>query len=177
MKVLEWVDRANIAIGKFISYLVWIGMAIIIIEVVARYVFNAPSVWAPGYTQRTFAAYFILIGAITLIQGGHVRVDLVLNTRSPRWNALTDLMNFLILIIWSGAMTYEAWYLFIDAWEFNELDDSALRHPMWPVNLSLLVGVALITLQGSVGVIRSLVLLVFPNADIKPVTLHIGGPS
>lgn len=177
MKVLEWVDHANILIGKFVSYLVWIGMAIIVVEVIGRYVFNSPSVWAPGYTQRTFAAYFILIGAITLIQGGHVRVDLLLNTRFPRWNALADLMNFSILVLWTGAMTYEAWYLFIDAWQFNEVDDSALRHPMWPVNLALLVGVACITVQGTVGILRSLVLLVFPNAHIKPVIIKLGGAS
>lgn len=171
MQVLRWVDHANIAIGKAVSYLVWIGMAIIVIEVIGRYAFNSPSVWAPGYTQRVFAAYFILIGAFTLIKGGHVRVDLALNTRSERWNALTDLLNYAVLVIWTGAMTYEAWYLFIDAWEFNERDDSALRHPMWPVNLSLLLGVLFITVQGIVGAIRSLILLIFPNADVSPVTV------
>mgnify|MGYP003678176873 FL=1 len=104
-------------------------------------------------------------------------MDLLLNTRFPRWNALADLMNFSILVLWTGAMTYEAWYLFIDAWEFNEVDDSALRHPMWPVNLALLVGVACIAVQGMVGILRSLVLLVFPDAHIKPVTIKLGGAS
>lgn len=170
MRFLQWVDRLNIAVGRFISYLIWIGMAIIVLEVIQRYVFNSPSVWAPGYTQRIFAAYFILIGAYTLIQGGHVRVDLLLNTRSPRWNNFADLLNFTVLVIWAGAMSYEAWYYFIDSWQFNELDDSALRHPMWPVMLSLFVGVVLITLQGVVGMIRSTVLTVAPDLNVKSAT-------
>lgn len=155
MNPLRIIESFNLAIGKLCSFAVFIGMAIVIYEVIARYAFNAPSVWAPGYTQRIFAGYFILIGAYTLIKGGHVRVDILLNTRSPRWNAFADTLNYVALVIWTLALTYEAWFYFMDAWDFNEVDDSALRHPMWPVYLALFVGSALILLQGLSGVIAS----------------------
>lgn len=167
MALLAWIDRINSTLGKLVSFLIWIGIAIIVWEVVARYVFNAPSVWAQGYTQRLFAAYFILVGAFTLIQGGHVRVDLLLNTRSPRWNAFTDLLNVTVLVIWGAALTYEAWLYFQEAWQFGDRDDSALGHPMWPVNLALLMGVTMITVQGVAEIIRSAVLLVRPDVDVK----------
>ena len=48
----------NLAVGKLFSFFVFIGMAIVVYEVIARYVFTAPSVWAPSYTQRVFAGYF-----------------------------------------------------------------------------------------------------------------------
>ncbi len=169
MGLLAWIDRINIWFGKAISYLIWIGIGIIVLEVVLRYVFNAPTVWGPGYTQRIFGSYFILIGAYTLIRGGHVRVDLLLNTRSPRWNAFLDLLNYVVLVIWAAALTYEGWYYFEEAWRFSEVDDSALRHPMWPVKLALFVGVTLITLQGIVEIIRSSVLVVRPDVDVKRV--------
>lgn len=155
MNPLRIIESFNLAIGKLCSFAVFTGMAIVIYEVIARYAFNAPSVWAPGYTQRIFAGYFILIGAYTLIKGGHVRVDILLNTRSPRWNAFADTLNYVALVIWTLALTYEAWFYFMDAWDFNEVDDSALRHPMWPVYLALFVGSALILLQGLSGVIAS----------------------
>lgn len=167
MVLLAWVDRFNAAFGKLVSYLIWFGIAIIVLEVVLRYVFNAPTVWGPGYTQRIFGSYFILIGAYTLLQDGHVRVDLLLNTRSPRWNALLDLINFSVLVIWAGAVVYEGWFYFQESWAFNELDDSALGHPMWPVKLALLVGVSVITLQGVVEMIRSALLIVWPELDVK----------
>ena len=63
MNPLRIIESFNLAIGKLCSFAVFIGMAIVIYEVIARYAFNAPSVWAPGYTQRIFAGYFILIGA------------------------------------------------------------------------------------------------------------------
>ncbi len=167
MFLLSWVDRINATIGKIISFLIWIGMAIIVYEVIARYVFNYPSVWAPGYTQRVFAAYFVLIGAFTLIQGGHVRVDLLLNTRSPRWNAFADLLNCSVLLIWGLALSYEAWPYFYDAWEWGDTDDSALGHPMWPVMFALLMGVVMITVQAVVEILRSLILMIRPDLDTK----------
>jgi TRAP-type mannitol/chloroaromatic compound transport system permease small subunit len=163
MNPIKIIEAINLAIGKIFSFFVFIGMAIVVYEVIARYVFNAPSVWAPGYTQRVFAGYFILIGAYTLIKGGHVRVDILLNTRSLRWNAFADIINYIALVIWTMALTYEAWFYFQDAWMFNELDASALRHPMWPVNLTLLVGSALILIQGLSGIFTSSLQFIKPK--------------
>ncbi len=167
MNPLRIIETFNLIVGKLFSFFVFIGMAIVVYEVIARYVFNAPSVWAPGYTQRVFAAYFILIGAYTLIKGGHVRVDVLLNTRSPRWNAFADMLNYVALAIWTTALTYEAWFYFLDAWEFNELDASALRHPMWPVNLALFIGTALILIQGLAGLMSSAIQFVNPKQQSK----------
>ncbi|WP_372966159.1 TRAP transporter small permease subunit [Marinobacter sp.] len=167
MNPLRIIETFNLITGKVFSFFVFLGMAIVVYEVIARYVFNAPSVWAPGYTQRVFAGYFILIGAYTLIKGGHVRVDILLDTRSPRWNAFTNILNYLALVIWTLALSYEAWFYFIDAWEFNELDDSALRHPMWPVNLTLFIGTSLILVQGISGLIASGIEFIKPKQQIK----------
>lgn len=168
MKLLEYIDRFSLAFGKLVSYLVWIGIAIIVLEVVLRYVFNAPTVWGPGYTQRIFGAYFVLIGAYTLLQGGHVRVDLLLNTRSPRWNAFLDFLNYAVPMVWTVALVYEGWSYFQESWEFNEMDDSALGHPLWPVKLALLMGVAGIFLQGAAELVRSTVGMFRPGLVARP---------
>lgn len=169
MKILDGISRFNMAFGKLVSYLVWAGIGIIILEVVLRYVFNMPTVWGPGYTQRIFGSYFVLIGAYTLLQGGHVRVDLLLNTRSVRWNSFLDFLNYLVLIIWTVALVYEGWFYFEESWAFNEVDDSALGHPMWPVKLALLLGVLAICVQGAVELLRSFIGMVNPGAVRQPV--------
>lgn len=133
MRLLRQIENINIMIGKAISFLIWIGIVVLCWEVVARYVFGAPTIWAHGYTQRIFGAYFVLVGAYTLIRRNHVRVDLLLNTRSPRFTAFLDLINCIFLIIWGSVLIWEGFWLFEDAWRFNELDDSVLRHPMWPI--------------------------------------------
>lgn len=163
MKHLDWISRFNLAFGKLMSYLVWAGIVVIILEVVLRYVFNMPTVWGAGYTQRIFGSYFVLIGAYTLLQGGHVRVDLLLNTRSVRWNSFLDFINYLILLIWTVALVYEGWFYFQESWVFGEVDDSALGHPLWPVKLALLLGVLAICVQGIVELLRSFIGMFWPH--------------
>lgn len=167
MILLRFVDQINIVIGKAVSYLIWAGIVVLCYEVVARYGFGQPTLWAHGYTQRIFGAYFVLIGAYTLVKRDHVRVDIFLNTRSPRVNAGLDLFNYAFLILWGVILTREGWLFFEDSWSFQERDDSALGHPMWPIKLALFVGAALITLQGIAEAIRSVVLMIDPKADVK----------
>ena len=169
MKLLRRIEYINVLIGKAVSFLIWIGIVVLCWEVVARYVFGAPTIWAHGYTQRIFGAYFVMVGAYTLNRRNHVRVDLLLGTASPRFNAFLDLVNCAFLIIWGVVLVWEGFWLFEDAWRFNELDDSVLRHPMWPIKLSLFLGALLITVQGVIEAVRSLVLIVNPDADIGPV--------
>jgi TRAP-type mannitol/chloroaromatic compound transport system permease small subunit len=167
MIILRMIDRLNIAIGRAVSFLIWVGIVVLCYEVVARYVFGQPTLWAHGYTQRIFGSYFVLVGAYTLIRKNHVRVDLLLNTGPPRWQAFLDLLNFSFLVLWGSVLTYEAFWFFEDSWRFNEVDDSALRHPMWPAKFAMFVGVALITLQGIAEAVRAIVRIINPSADLS----------
>ena len=166
MVLFKAIDALNIAIGKTISLLIWAGIVVLCYEVVARYIFGQPTLWAHGYTQRIFGSYFVLVGAYTLIRNDNVRVDLLLNTGSARRRALLDLLNFSFLILWGAVLSWEAFWFFEDSWRFGEVDESALRHPMWPVKLAMFAGVALITLQGVVEAVRAMIRIVNPDADL-----------
>lgn len=165
MIALKAVDWVNTTIGKTVSFLIGVGIVVLCYEVVARYVFGQPTLWAHGYTQRIFGSYFVLVGAYTLIRKDHVRVDLLLNAASPRWRAFLDLINFSFLILWGAVLSWEAYWFFDDSWRFNEVDESALRHPIWPVKLALFLGVVMITAQGLVEAIRAISRVIDPSAD------------
>jgi TRAP-type mannitol/chloroaromatic compound transport system permease small subunit len=166
MILLRAVDKLNIAIGKTVSLLIIAGIVVLFYEVVARYIFGQPTIWAHGYTQRIFGSYFVLVGAYTLIRKEHVRVDILLNAASPRGRAFLDLLNMAFLIIWGAVLSWEAFWFFEDSWRFNEVDESALRHPLWPVKLTMFLGVAMITLQGVVEAVRALILMINPTLDV-----------
>ncbi|UZD90371.1 TRAP transporter small permease subunit [Cognatishimia activa] len=170
MNALKVITGFNILIGQLVSLLIWAGIVVLCFEVIARYGFGQPTLWAHGYTQRIFGSYFVLIGAYTLIRKDHVRVDILLNTAGPRGRALLDLLNYLFLILWGVILTKEGWLFFLDAWQFNELDDSALAHPMWPPKLALFLGSLLITVQGIVSAIEAIWTFFNPNSNTEDVT-------
>ena len=147
-KVLHLINSVSEYSGKIVSFLVWAGALVLAYEVVARYLFNSPTVWVHGYSQRIFATYFILIGAFTLLKGGHVRVDiLTLMFSSYRVRKAFDLINYAFLIFWGGFLVKEGWRLFLTSWKIKEIDEMVLGHPIYPFKFILVVGALLITLQ------------------------------
>lgn len=163
MRILNWIDSLNLRMGRLVSYAVWIGAGVLVFEVVSRYLFKSPTVWAHGYTQRIFAVYFILIGAYTFLRAGHVRVDLLLQNRSPRARALLDALCYLLLIVWCFGLAWEGWNFFDEALLWQEKDDSALAHPLWPVKLALFVAAALFALQALAAFIRAALAVFTPE--------------
>ncbi len=158
-KLISFTSKMSEFTGKFVSYAIYIGIAMLSCEVVLRYVFNHPTVWAHGYTQRLFASYYILIGAFTLIKGGHVRVDLIYNLVSRKGKIVLDMLNYLCLLIWGSSLLYSGWLYFLTSWHEHEVDETVLRAPIYPIKFLLVVGVFLITWQGLVNFIETLVSL------------------
>ena len=74
--VLRCIDNLNDWIGKILSYAVFIMFVLVLSEVVRRYFFNSPTVWANELTQLVFGVYVILSGGYILRWGGHVNVDI-----------------------------------------------------------------------------------------------------
>lgn len=163
MTALLWIDWINDRIGRGVSFLVWIGAVVLVWEVISRYVFGAPTIWAHGYTQRIFGSYFILIGAFAMLRGAHVRIDIFLPTKGGRKRAALDLLNYLMLLIWGLALAYEGWAFFQEALLWDEVDDGALGHPLWPIKLCLVIGAAMISTQAFAEIIRTIITLINPS--------------
>jgi TRAP-type mannitol/chloroaromatic compound transport system permease small subunit len=157
IRTINWMSEWS---GKVTSYLVWVGAVMLSWEVASRYVFNAPTIWAHGYSQRIFGSYFILIGAFTLLRGGHVRVDLLTNLFSFRVRKVLDLLNYMFLMLWGAVLITEGWTFFWGSWKLREVDEMALAHPMYPVKFLLVVGAVLITLQAISFFITAIISLV-----------------
>ncbi len=159
-RFLRTIDSISDWSGRICSFMVYLGMLLLVFEVIARYFFNAPTVWAHGYSQRLFGSYFILIGAYTLFKNGHVRIDILYHRFSLRKRAFLDLINYTLLLFWTTVLIKEGATFFSTSWAVREVDEMVLAHPIWPVKFLLIVGVVLIALQGLNNLIVSMIVLV-----------------
>ena len=164
-RVLSAIDKTSRVIGETVSYFLWIGAVILAWEVFARYFFNSPTVWAHGYSQRIFGSYFVLVGAYTLLQGGHVRIDLIVTRYPFRIQKLFDLLNYAFLLLWGSVLIKEGWSFFEESWQLREADAMALAHPVYPVKFILLLGAVMITVQGAAMFLRSATDLIQGNKN------------
>ena len=74
--VIRAIDRFTDTIGRLVALSMAFLMAIITYEVVARYVFNAPTVWVFETSNFTNGAAFMLGCGYALLKGAHVRTDI-----------------------------------------------------------------------------------------------------
>ncbi|OPY87902.1 MAG: Tripartite ATP-independent periplasmic transporter [Smithella sp. PtaU1.Bin162] len=158
-KFIRAVDAISEYSGRWVSWIVYVGIIMLSLEVVLRYVFNSPTVWAHGYTQRLYGSYFVLIGAYTFIHKGHVRVDLLYERVSQKGKAVLDIINCAFLLVWSGVLVPVSIAFFLKSYNMNEVDEMVLAHPIWWVKFMIIIGMLLISLQGLAEVMKSILVI------------------
>ena len=164
MSVLEKIEKLNAVIGRIVSYFILIIMAITLWEVVLRYGFNAPTLWVHETSQQLFAVMFLLGGAYTLSQGGHVRVDIVYRRLTERGKAVLEIATsvffylFVVLLLYQGGeMAYESVLML-------ERTQTPWEPYVFQVICMIPVAAVLLFLQGAVILIRNIRTIVHGGA-------------
>lgn len=147
--LLESIDRLSWLSARLAEWVVVILILSMVYEVVARYVFNAPTQWAFDIAYMSTGAIFVLGGAWTLRQDAHVRVDLFSARMPPRLAQAVDGVVFLFLLApVFGAFAWTAIGRAWEAWVRQEVEMVSPWAPlMWPFYSILALGLALLALQ------------------------------
>jgi len=104
------IDRIALTSGRLVAWLIIPMVLSLVYEVVARYVFNAPTVWAYDMTFILYGTFFMLGAAYTLMRKGHIRTDSLYAGWSPRRQGLTDAVCYLVFFFPSLAIfTWLGW--------------------------------------------------------------------
>ncbi|MGD8564298.1 MAG: TRAP transporter small permease subunit, partial [Desulfarculaceae bacterium] len=103
-KLVTRIDALNDWLGRWVSFCVIPIAALVLFEVVLRYVFNSPTVWANELTQMLFGAYVILSGAYIMRWGGHVNVDILYSRLSDKTRAVMDIATSFLFFLFVGMM-------------------------------------------------------------------------
>ncbi len=119
-------------------------------EVVARYVFNAPTQWAYDMTFMLYGTFFMLGAAFTLQRKGHVRTDMYYDRWPPRRQAIIDIgcyLLFFLPVVW--VFTYTGWGYFWKSFVTNETFVSSAWQPIaWPFKMAMPLTGLLLAIQG-----------------------------
>lgn len=164
--LLSVIDEISVATGKLYSFLIWGLFGLMTVEVVRRYVFNAPIMGVQDVSTAYFGAYYVMAAAYTLWAKGHVSVDVLYVLAPKRGRAILDLLTFPFFLIFAGALIYTGWKFgmlatWVEGVGWNlEVDQSHLRLPLYPVKWTIAVGSFLLLLQGLAKFIRDLKLAI-----------------
>src|SRR5690606_31904824 len=115
-------------------------MVVVTQEVIARYVFNAPSTWSDEIASYLLIAIVFLGLAQDLRLDIHIRIDVVTNLVSNRVRAYLEVLAYIIGILFSIFLALAVWTRFLNFWTRNTASDSLLMTPLWIPMVPVLLG-------------------------------------
>lgn len=157
MPDLSAIDRLQRLIGRAVAFVFVVVAAVIAYEVVARYLFNAPTIWAHELTATLTAMAFLFAGPYAMVQGDHIRITSLYMHFPARLRRLADIVASLVTLLYIGALIYAAWIVAGHAWARMETSASAWNQPT-PVIIKsvLLITSVLIAVQTLLQLARHL---------------------
>lgn len=162
-KGLSWLERAiggiNNKTGEFAAYWTVAAVFVFYYEVIARYVFNSPTVWAHESMFLMFGMQYLLAGGFCLREGAHVRVDVLYMHLPKRWKAAANAATSFFFFVFAAALTITGGIFFWDSYSIGQVSHTEWQIPHWPIKFALPLGGLLLLLQGLalfVGDIRTL---------------------
>ncbi len=151
------IDRIALTSGRLVAWLIIPMVLSLVYEVVARYVFNAPTVWAYDMTFILYGTFFMLGAAYTLMRKGHIRTDSLYAGWSPRRQGLTDAVCYLVFFFPSLAIfTWLGWEFFLKSFLQGErFVTSPWMASAWPLKFVMPAAGVLLLIQGVSETLKS----------------------
>lgn len=159
-RILRLADHLSMWSGKAFAWLIVALMVVVCAEVFKRYALNAPTAWIYDANNMMYGTLFMMCGAYTLAQAGHVRGDFFYGSMKPRTQATLDLVLYVLFFLPGiGALTWAGWDYFQDSYGMREQTFNATPLPLYPFKFVIPVAGTIVMLQGLAEILRCVVCL------------------
>ncbi len=144
------IDSLNSGVARIVKWLVLLLAFINCYEVIMRYLFNQPTIWAFDLSYMLGGSFFALGMGYTLLTKTHVRVDVFYVNWSKKTRALVDvILSLFVFFPTFGVLAYKLVPWVIRSWEREErASGSFWLPPIYPFKTIILIAAVLLILQG-----------------------------
>jgi TRAP-type mannitol/chloroaromatic compound transport system permease small subunit len=126
-------------------------------EVIARYVFNAPTIWAYELSYMLYGSHFMLGATYCLLKKGHIRTDLLYELFPVKWQGRVD--AFLYLFFFFPGMIYffaAGWVEALHSWSILECSEQTpWQPPLYLFKTVVPLSAILLMIQGVSELLKS----------------------
>mgnify|MGYP000010259824 CR=1 FL=1 len=156
-QLFNGVDRVTTFIGRAVGQFYFIIACITMYEVVLRYFFNKPTMWAFELAILLCGMAWILSVGYVTQQKGHISITILYLMSPPKVRWYLDLLSDVMGLVAIGILGYAAWKPAHEAISMHELSGTPFNSPEPMITKSILVvGCALYFIQLLVNTIRHL---------------------
>jgi len=153
---LSKIDALSIWSGNIISVINPLVVILVVYEITARYLFNAPTTWSNEMTVYLSAVAYLLGGAYSLYFRAHVSVDILYLRFTPRTQAIMNVITFFFTFIYLGALVWVGSKYAFESLKIREATGSPWNPPVYPLKICIPLGALLLILQAFANFVRDL---------------------
>jgi len=164
LKLSRVIDGLDFRIGKVVSWLILIVVLVSASNAIMRKVFDSSSNAWLELQWVMFGIIFLLCSPWTLMSNEHIRIDIINGMLPKRWRDIIDIVGHLFFLLpLTIVMIVTSVPFFLRSFRLNEQSMNAGGLPQWPAKSLIMIGFALLFLQGiselikRVAVMRNLI--------------------
>ncbi len=152
--MFAFVDRLSELFGRVAAWLFFVIGGMIVFEVVARYVFLSPTIWAEELSRfaQIWATY---LAAAYVLKNRHlIRIDIAARKLGPRFRIVSELLTLGVIIAFCAVAIVYGTEIMVDSIVQGRATPTMLSVPMWLTEIAIPLGAALLMIQAIAEAIR-----------------------
>ncbi|HBP46125.1 MAG TPA: C4-dicarboxylate ABC transporter permease [Flavobacteriales bacterium] len=157
----DFMAAGVLKIGGFFASLFLVSMAILIFEVIMRYIFDSPTIWVHETTIFLCAVCFVFGGLHSVSRNGHIRVVLIYDYVPAHIRRWLDVIIYVICGAATAMFSIAVWPTVLKSFwaptgEFRMITSGSSWNPAYPTFLRafLLIILIAMTVQFAILVIN-----------------------
>jgi TRAP-type mannitol/chloroaromatic compound transport system permease small subunit len=149
LKLSHGIDAVNRRIGQFFALMILLAILVSAVNATVRKVFDLSSNAWLELQWVLFSVVFLFCAPWTLLSNEHVRIDIV-NSMLPRSvrSKIELIGHALFLLPLTIIMIVTSVPFFLESFRLNEQSFSSGGLPQWPAKSLIMIGFALLAMQG-----------------------------
>lgn len=152
------INATNEWLGRIVALGILLMIAIVSYEVVMRYGFRAPTLWATELITFVFAGYIFLGAGYTLLHRDHVNMDIISSRLPLRVQAALDVLTAGFAVIYCWVLISSGWDTAWAALQTGRTTGTDWNPALFPAAVLLPIGAGLLLLQALAKLVRDLTL-------------------
>jgi TRAP-type mannitol/chloroaromatic compound transport system permease small subunit len=160
------IDALNQRIGKSFAWLILVVVLISATNATVRKLFDTSSNAWLELQWVLFGVVFLLCAPWTLLSNEHVRIDIVNNLLPKKLRNIIELIGHIFFLLpLTIIMVVTSVPFFVRSFRINEQSMNAGGLPQWPAKSLIMIGFALLFLQGISELIKRIAVMQGVIAD------------
>jgi len=147
IKFCRIIDKLNEWTGRAAAWLILPMSLLVAYDVMLRYAFNSPTIWAWDINVQLLGAMVALGGGYALLHDSHVGVDVISTTLTKRKQIILRLITFILFFISMGVLVFlgitQAWI----SLRTMEVDYTFFAPPIYPLKVLIAAGFLFLFLE------------------------------